>query len=89
MAVIFDRQAAFRFLPGRPSSHRLPKSSIRFVIVQAYVGTGNNDEAIAWLEKAYLQHSNNLTALNVEPVYDPLRGDPRFQNLLRRVGLSH
>ena len=59
------------------------------VVVQAYVGMGNNDEAIAWLEKAYLQHSNNLTALNVEPVYDPLRGDPRFQNLLRRVGLGH
>jgi TolB-like protein/DNA-binding winged helix-turn-helix (wHTH) protein/Flp pilus assembly protein TadD len=58
------------------------------VVVQAYVGMGNNDEAIAWLEKAYLQHSNNLTALNVEPVYDPLRDDPRFQNLLRRVGLA-
>lgn len=58
------------------------------VVVQAYIGMGNNDEAIAWLEKAYLQHSNNLTALNVEPVYDPLRGDPRFQNLLRRVGLG-
>ncbi len=58
------------------------------VVAQAYVGMGNNDEAIAWLEKAYIQHSNNLTALNVEPVYDPLRGDPRFQNLLRRVGLG-
>jgi hypothetical protein len=57
------------------------------VVAQAYVGMGNNDEAIAWLEKAYLQHSNNLTALNVEPVYDPLRGDPRFHSLLRRVGL--
>lgn len=58
------------------------------IVAQAYVGIGNNDEAIAWLEKAYTQHSNNLTALNVEPVYDPLRGDPRFQNLLRQVGLA-
>ena len=56
------------------------------VIVPAYVGMGNNDQAIAWLEKAYAQHSNGLTALKVDPAYDPLRDDPRFQNLLRRVG---
>ena len=58
------------------------------VLVFSYVGVGNNDQAIAWLEKAYAQRSNSLTALNVEPVYDPLRGDPRFQNLVRRVGFS-
>jgi hypothetical protein len=40
------------------------------------------------LEKAYDQHSNGLTALKVDPVYDPLRNDPRFQNLLQRVGLA-
>jgi hypothetical protein len=57
------------------------------LIVPAYIGTGNNDQAIAWLEKAYAQHSNGLTALKVDPVYDPLRDDPRFQDLLRRVGL--
>jgi hypothetical protein len=48
---------------------------------------GNNDQAIASLEKAFAQHSNGLTGLKVDPVYDPLRDDPRFQNLLRRVGL--
>jgi TolB-like protein/DNA-binding winged helix-turn-helix (wHTH) protein/Tfp pilus assembly protein PilF len=58
------------------------------VIVPAYLGMGNNDQAMAWLEKAYAVHSNSLTALKVEPIYDPLRGDPRFQNLLRRVGLA-
>jgi TolB-like protein/DNA-binding winged helix-turn-helix (wHTH) protein/Tfp pilus assembly protein PilF len=58
------------------------------VFVPAYIGMGNNDQAIAWLEKAYAQHSNGLTALKVDPFYDPLRGDPRFQDLLRRVGLS-
>ena len=58
------------------------------VIAAAYSGTGNVDQAIASLEKAYAQHSNGLTALKVDPIYDPLRGDPRFQDLLRRVGLG-
>jgi TolB-like protein/DNA-binding winged helix-turn-helix (wHTH) protein/Tfp pilus assembly protein PilF len=56
------------------------------LIVPAYIGIGNNDRAIIWLEKAYAQHSNGLTAIKVDPTYDPLRDDPRFQNLLRRVG---
>jgi TolB-like protein/DNA-binding winged helix-turn-helix (wHTH) protein/tetratricopeptide (TPR) repeat protein len=58
------------------------------VIVLAYIGMGNNDQAIAWLEKGYAAHSNGLTAIKVDPLYDPLRGDPRFQDLLRRVGLA-
>ena len=58
------------------------------VFALACIGTGNADQAMAWLEKAYTQHSNGLTGLKVDPVYDPLRADPRFQNLLRRVGLN-
>jgi TolB-like protein/Tfp pilus assembly protein PilF len=58
------------------------------VIVIAYLGTGNNDQVMAWLEKAYAQHSNSLTGLKVDPLYDPVRGDRRFQSLLRRVGLG-
>jgi TolB-like protein/DNA-binding winged helix-turn-helix (wHTH) protein len=58
------------------------------VIVTAYLGTGNNDQAIAWLEKAHAEHSNSMTGLKVDPIYDPLRSDPRFQNLLRQVGLT-
>jgi TolB-like protein/DNA-binding winged helix-turn-helix (wHTH) protein/Tfp pilus assembly protein PilF len=58
------------------------------ILAWAYAGTGNKDQAFAWLEKAYDQHSNGLTALKVDPVYDPLRNDPRFQNLLQRVGLA-
>ena len=57
-------------------------------MLSAYVGMGNNDQAFAWLEKAYTQHSSGLTTLKVDPGYDPLRNDPRFQDLLRRVGLA-
>ena len=56
-------------------------------ILQAYVGMGNNDQALAYLEKAYAQHSNTLTTLKVDPRFDPLRGDARFQEMQRRVGL--
>jgi TolB-like protein/DNA-binding winged helix-turn-helix (wHTH) protein len=53
----------------------------------AYIGMGNKDQALAWLEKAYAQHSNIMVDLKVEPGWDPLRSDPRFQYLVRRVGL--
>jgi len=58
------------------------------LFVWAYLGTGDNDEVFAWLEKGYAQHSNALIALKAYPYYDSLRGDPRFQDLLRRLGLA-
>jgi TolB-like protein/DNA-binding winged helix-turn-helix (wHTH) protein/Tfp pilus assembly protein PilF len=54
----------------------------------AYIGVGDNDAALRSLEKGYAERSNLLTALKAEPAYDPLRDDPRFQDLLRRVGLA-
>ena len=58
------------------------------IIFWAYVGIGDRSEALAWLEKAYAQHSNVLATLGVEPAYDTLRGEPRFQDVLRRVHLA-
>jgi TolB-like protein/DNA-binding winged helix-turn-helix (wHTH) protein/Tfp pilus assembly protein PilF len=54
----------------------------------AYIGAGRKEAALLTLEDAYRTHSNTLTALKVDPIYDPLRGDPRFQELLRRVRLA-
>ena len=56
-------------------------------LICAYIGMDNKDQAFIWLEKAYSQHSS-LTSLKVDPIYDPLRSDPRFQDLLSRVGLA-
>jgi TolB-like protein/DNA-binding winged helix-turn-helix (wHTH) protein/Flp pilus assembly protein TadD len=53
---------------------------------QAYAGMNDKVRAIAWLDKAYAQHSNELTGLKVDPQFDSLRGEPRFQDLLHRVG---
>src|SRR5271156_683042 len=56
--------------------------------VNAYLGLGDNDEAFAWFKRAYEEQSNILIYIKVFPLYDPLRGDPRFQDLVRRVGLN-
>ncbi len=58
------------------------------VIAWAHVGMGNKDQALVWLEKAYAQHSNVMVTLKVEPAFDPLRSDPRFQDLMHRVGFA-
>ncbi len=54
----------------------------------ALVGVGDRDQSFAWFEKAYADHSNVLTSLKVNPAFDGLRSDPRFQNLMRRVRLA-
>ena len=56
--------------------------------VNAYLGLGDNDEAFAWLERAYQEQSSILIYLKVFPLFDPLRGDPRFDDFVRRVGLN-
>jgi TolB-like protein/tetratricopeptide (TPR) repeat protein/DNA-binding winged helix-turn-helix (wHTH) protein len=56
--------------------------------VNAYLGLGDNEQALAWLEKAYKEQSNILELLKVHPYFDPLRGDPRFVDLVHRVGLD-
>jgi len=54
-----------------------------------HVGLGENERAIEYLERSYEEHSHWLIYLHIDPSMDGLRDDPRFQDLLRRVGLSH
>lgn len=56
--------------------------------VNAYLGIDDKEQAFAWLERAYEEKSNILQWLKVHPHYDPLRSDPRFADLLHRVGLD-
>ena len=62
----------------------VPPDSIALV----YAGLGEKDQAFAWLEKAYGERSFGVAWLKVEPRWDSLRSDPRFADLLRRVGLE-
>ena len=49
---------------------------------------GNYDEAFVWFERAYHEREGILQWLKVHPFFDPVRGDPRFADLLHRVGLD-
>jgi tetratricopeptide (TPR) repeat protein len=60
-----------------------------FHIAQIYLGLGDHEQALAWLEKACDERSVWLIWLGVDPKFDPLRSHPRFEDLLRRVGLPH
>ncbi len=56
------------------------------LMVWAYAGLGDKEQTMTWLDKAYVEHSNVLTSLKVHPSFDFLRGDPRFETLLHKVG---
>jgi tetratricopeptide (TPR) repeat protein len=53
-----------------------------------YASLGDPDRAFEWLERAYETRDTGLFFLRVMPLFDPLHSDPRFGQMLRRVGLS-
>jgi serine/threonine-protein kinase len=55
---------------------------------QCYANIGDKDQAFVWLARAYGAHSDAMLYLKVNPIYDGLRADPRFDELLRRVNLA-
>ncbi|MEY2602150.1 MAG: hypothetical protein QOJ36_1469 [Verrucomicrobiota bacterium] len=56
-----------------------------FCQAMIYLGTGDNGKAIDWLEKAYAERSVWMGWLKVQPMLDPLRSDPRFQALYKKM----
>lgn len=57
-------------------------------LVMAYVGMGDKEQALSWLEKGFSERSTALVWLKVDPAYDPLRSEPRFQALLSKLGFE-
>ena len=55
--------------------------------INPYLALGDYDQAFVGFERAYQEKSNILQFLKVQPFFDPVRGDPRFADLVRRVGL--
>ena len=70
----------------RELKKRLADESVGgFEVGLVYAGLGEKDLAFEWLERAYDEHDKGLVSLKVDPSLDPLRSDPRFQDLLRRM----
>ncbi len=58
-----------------------------FDFAEVYAAMGNTDMAMQYLESAYQEHTAELVRLQVNPAYDNLHSDPRFRDLVRRIGL--
>jgi tetratricopeptide (TPR) repeat protein len=92
-ALAYIHGRAGRTAEGRHAIQELLRASEREpvqarVFAWSYAGVGDTAQTLAWLEKAYAEHSGELVALKVSPAYDFLRGEPRFQRLLERVGFG-
>jgi len=85
-----DKDAAVRLLAELEelSRHRNVRASWRVLL---YLSLGNRDEAVRWLEQAVVDHDGlSITLIKVDPLFDPLRGDPRFEALVQKVvGVEH
>jgi serine/threonine-protein kinase len=57
------------------------------LFAQIYVALGEKKQGLAWLQRAYADRDTYLARLKVEPAFDPVRSDPGFQDLMRRLGL--
>ena len=76
----------------RVAESKIRQSKSKYItpwqIATLYTRAGMPEEAIQWFEKALIAHDPNMPYLNVDPIFDYLRDDPRFKNLIREIGLT-
>jgi hypothetical protein len=67
---------------------RSKKESVSpFPFATIYLGLGDRDRVFAWLEKTYADRDLiALSSMRLDPIWDPIRSDPRFADLMRRIG---
>ena len=68
-------------LKERARLHYVPGS----LFAEAYIGLGEKDQAMAWLERAYEQHVQEMVDIKAYPGWEALRSEPRFEALMRRM----
>ena len=86
-AVAGQRDEARRIVDRLVASSR-PGDALPFHIAMAYVGLGDRDEAFRWLERGYAERSSFMGGLAATTAFAPLRTDPRWGPLLRRMRLD-
>jgi TolB-like protein/DNA-binding winged helix-turn-helix (wHTH) protein/Tfp pilus assembly protein PilF len=89
---------AFRAAAARGDLKAFWKLCLQFLLAQpevstysvatAYVQLGDHDRALEWLEKLYQARGGRIRLLRASPEWDPLRSDPRFQDLLHRANIT-
>jgi len=84
-AVSGDKTEAERIL--NELKQNLRNNNLSYQIAEIYIGLGNNDQGFQWLENAYQDRSEWLTWIAIEPKLDPIRRDPKFNQLLHRMNL--
>jgi TolB-like protein/DNA-binding winged helix-turn-helix (wHTH) protein/Tfp pilus assembly protein PilF len=92
LAVYIDARSG-RTVEARHSLDRLQQMNRThhidpLIFAYAYLGLKEKNQALNFLEKAYAEHSVSLTAVKVDPLYDPIRNEPRFRRLLLQMGLA-
>ena len=65
-----------------------PADVDHYNVAVVYAGLGEKDRTFEALERAYAQRSGSLAFLNADPFFKDMSSDPRYQDLLRRIGLS-
>ena len=85
-ARLGERKEALRIIDELKAASKQSLVPALFVAL-VYAGLEDKDQAFTWLEKAHEERFNRLAYLKVEALWDPLRSDPRFADLLRRVGI--
>jgi len=87
-AVSGDKMNADRVIAGlKAESERRYVNQYELALI--YVGLGQNEHSFESLERAYRERSDQLIYLKVDPRLDSIRSDPRFANLVRRVGIPN
>lgn len=62
-------------------------SAISFATI--YAALGSMDKAFEWMDKSFEEGAISIRGLKTDPIYDKMRSDPRFAELLRRAGLTN
>jgi hypothetical protein len=60
-----------------------------YFIAVLYSALGEKEVAFSWLEKSLAARQANLSSLKIDPSFDPIRSDSRFEHLIRQVGLAN
>jgi len=85
---VSGQQEKARSLLNRMLDLRARRYVDAYIIGEVYAGLGEKDKAFEWINKAYEEHAGQMIFIKVDPWIKNLRSDPRYKELLKKVGLE-